>query len=99
MSTHTNHSSRDAATASFEPFENYGLTGNLETCALVSRQGSIDWFPISHLKSGSIFTRLLDADSGGQFGIQPASAFDSTADYYRKMNVLDALTFSFIISV
>ncbi|MFO7832664.1 MAG: glycoside hydrolase family 15 protein [Halohasta sp.] len=72
----------------FEPLANYGLIGNLETCALVSRHGSVDWLPVPHLESPSVFARLLDAD-GGRFRIQPAADFESTVDYCGRTNVLE----------
>ena len=73
------HTSPDPhPTTGFEPLSNYGLIGNLETCALVSRRGSVDWFPIPHLESPSVFARILDGD-GGQFRVQPVDDFESTA--------------------
>jgi len=87
MSTHHTSSSH-AASESFEPLANYGLIGNLETCALVSRHGSVDWFPVPHLESGSVFARVLDA-KGGQFLVQPADDFESTVRYCGRTNVLE----------
>src|SRR6056297_4263829 len=81
-------SSSHAASDSFEPLTNYGLIGNLETCALVSRRGSVDWFPVPHLESGSVLARVLDAD-GGQFRVQPAADFESTVRYCGRTNVLE----------
>ncbi len=72
----------------FEPIENYGLVGNLETCGLVSRHGSVDWFPIPHLESASVFSRILD-DEGGCFAIAPVEPFDSTQRYRKRTNVLE----------
>jgi GH15 family glucan-1,4-alpha-glucosidase len=89
MFTYPISSDSVSATDSFEPLANYGLLGNLETCALVSRRGSVDWFPVPHLESGSVFTRLLDADSGGQFVVQPTSDFESTMGYRGQTNVLE----------
>jgi len=87
MSTHTTSSS-PGPSATFEPLANYGLIGNLETCALVSRRGSVDWFPVPHLESGSVLARVLDAD-GGQFRVQPAADFESTVRYCGRTNVLE----------
>ena len=87
MSTYDTSSSGVTA-ESFEPFANYGLIGNLETCALVSRRGSVDWLPVPHLESPSVFARILDAD-GGQFRVQPADDFESTVRYCGRTNVLE----------
>lgn len=35
------------AEGNYEPIAEYGLIGNTETCALVGRNGSIDWAPAS----------------------------------------------------
>jgi GH15 family glucan-1,4-alpha-glucosidase len=87
MFTHHTAASNDP-NGSFEPLSNYGLIGNLETCGLVSQRGSIDWLPVPHLVSGSVFARLLDVDTGGQFLVQPTDSFDSTAGYRGQTNVL-----------
>ncbi|KAI5861867.1 glycoside hydrolase family 15 protein [Durotheca rogersii] len=47
------------------PIENYGIIGNMRTCALASMDGSIDF------DSPSVFCRLLDKDKGGYFSIAP----------------------------
>ncbi|WP_254545791.1 glycoside hydrolase family 15 protein [Halomarina pelagica] len=72
----------------YPPLEDYGLVGNLETCALVSVDGSIDWCPLPHLESPSVFAHLLDADGGGHFRIRPAAAYASAQRYLDRTNVL-----------
>ncbi len=72
----------------YPPLEAYGLVGNLETCALVSVDGSVDWCPLPHLESPSVFARLLDAERGGRFGVRPAAAYESTQRYLDRTNVL-----------
>lgn len=57
--------------AKYLPIENYGIIGNLQTTALVSLKGSIDFMCFIRFDSPTIFTRLLDADHGGYFSIQP----------------------------
>lgn len=89
MSLKTMHSPHDAASSSFEPLAHYGLIGDLETCALVSRHGSVDWFPLPHLESGSVFTRLLDANGGGRFGIHPTEPYETSSQYRGQTNVLE----------
>lgn len=71
------------------PLERYGLIGNLETCALVGADGSIDWCPFPHLESASVFARLLDADRGGHFAVRPSASFDSSQHYRERTNVLE----------
>lgn len=73
----------------FKPLEAYGLIGNLETCALVGRDGSIDWCCLPHLESPSVFAALLDTGKGGHFRIQPSSTFDTSQHYRPNTNVLE----------
>ncbi|EJN57511.1 glycoside hydrolase 15-like protein [Halogranum salarium B-1] len=37
--------------------------GNLEIAALVAPDGSIDWFPVPHVDSSSIFAAILNVYS------------------------------------
>src|SRR5215211_3264542 len=49
----------------------HGLIGDLQTAALVSTDGTIDWFCCPRFDSPSIFASLLDHDRGGHFRIGP----------------------------
>ncbi len=57
--------------ADYPPIEDHGLIGDLQTTALVARNGTIDWFCAPRFDSPSIFAALLDADNGGAFRIAP----------------------------
>src|SRR5690349_14085411 len=54
---------------SYLPIEDYGVVGNLETVALIGKNGSIDWFCFPCFDSPSIFGGLLDYRKGGHFRI------------------------------
>ena len=45
----------------------HGLIGDLQTCALVTTDGAIDWFCAPRFDSPSVFASLLDLQKGGQF--------------------------------
>ena len=45
----------------------HGLVGDLQTSALVSSRGVVDWFAAPRFDSPSIFAALLDHDGGGYF--------------------------------
>lgn len=72
----------------YKDIEDYGIIGNLETCALVGNDGSIDWLCFPYLESPSVFAAILDHERGGQFTIQPVSKFDSFHTYIKNTNIL-----------
>ena len=63
--------------------EDYGLVGDLQTVALVSRLGSIDWLCFPRFDSGAIFASLLGDEENGHWTLQPAGDFGSPARRYR----------------
>ncbi|MGB6456710.1 MAG: glycoside hydrolase family 15 protein [Streptosporangiaceae bacterium] len=57
----------------------HGLIGDLQTAALVTTDGTVDWFCCPRFDSPSVFASLLDADGGGFFTIAPVGT-----DYVTK---------------
>ena len=55
----------------YQPIENYGIIGDLDTVALVGMDGSIDFMCFPHFDSPSIFAAILDHRRGGRFQIAP----------------------------
>ena len=49
----------------------HGLIGDLQTAALVSTDGVLDWFCCPRFDSPSVFASLLDAERGGFYRIAP----------------------------
>jgi len=49
----------------------HGLIGDLQTAALVTTDGTVDWFCCPRFDSPSVFASLLDADNGGYCRIAP----------------------------
>lgn len=72
------------------PIENYGLIGNMRTCALVGIDGSVDFLCWPDFDSPSIFCRLLDKDKGGYFSICPPQdmTFTTKQQYLPSSNIL-----------
>ncbi|MDE3098647.1 MAG: glycoside hydrolase family 15 protein [Verrucomicrobiota bacterium] len=74
---------------SYQPIENYGVIGDLETIALVGRHGSIDFMCFPAFDSPAIFARLLDDQRGGYFSIAPAGGdFKTRQRYFPDTNIL-----------
>src|SRR5918996_1276587 len=63
--------------------EDYGLSGDLQTVALVSRHGCIDWMCMPRFDSGAIFAALLGNEENGHWTMQPQGDFASPARRYR----------------
>src|SRR5690606_38582067 len=55
----------------YQPIEDYGVIGNMQTVALAGRNGSIDWFCYPNFDSPSVFAAILDDKKGGYFRIHP----------------------------
>ena len=55
----------------YEPIENHGIIGNLQTVALVSLKGVIDFLSFPDFDSPTVFASLLDNKKGGHFAITP----------------------------
>ena len=67
---------------SYQPIENYGIIGDLNTVALVGLNGSIDFMCFPDFDSPSVFAALLDDEKGGSFEICPQFAEMKTKQLY-----------------
>ncbi|CAK7233363.1 hypothetical protein SCUCBS95973_008569 [Sporothrix curviconia] len=72
------------------PIENYGIIGNMHTCALVGMDGSVDFMCWPDFDSPSVFCRLLDKNKGGHFSISPPADMVCTTkqQYLPSSNIL-----------
>jgi GH15 family glucan-1,4-alpha-glucosidase len=55
----------------YPPIAEHGLIGDLQTAALVTTDGTVDWFCCPRFDAPSVFASLLDHDNGGRFRIGP----------------------------
>src|SRR6516225_322866 len=62
---------KEEAVARYPNISDHGLIGDLQTAALVSTDGVVDWFCCPRFDSPSVFASLLDAERGGLFKIAP----------------------------
>ncbi len=67
---------------SYQPIENYGIIGDLNTVALVGLNGSIDFMCFPDFDSPSVFLALLDEKKGGRFEITPQFGNMKTKQLY-----------------
>src|SRR6266542_1088105 len=63
--------------------EDYALIGDLQTAALVSREGSIDWCCFPRLDSGACFAALLGDTDHGRWLLAPVTPVRRSSRRYR----------------
>jgi GH15 family glucan-1,4-alpha-glucosidase len=64
--------------------EEYGLIGDLESAALVGRNGAIDWLCLPRFDSASCFAALLGDERHGRWLLAPSGEVRATARRYRR---------------
>jgi GH15 family glucan-1,4-alpha-glucosidase len=73
--------------------EDYGLIGDLQTAALVSRHGAIDWLCFPRFDSGACFAALLGDAENGHWTLQPVGEFRSASRRYTDDTLILETTF------
>ena len=75
----------------YQAIADYGIIGDCHTAALVSRNGSLDWYCPTRFDSPAVFCRLLDIHKGGYFSISPASKCSAERHYVGETNILETI--------
>ena len=69
--------------------EDYALIGDLQTAALVERNGSIDWLCLPRFDSGACFAALLGDADNGRWLLAPAAGGTSARRYRGETLILE----------
>ena len=69
--------------------EDYALIGNLQTAALVGKNGSIDWLCLPRFDSGACFSAILGAADQGHWKLEPDCSYRVTRRYREGTAVLE----------
>jgi GH15 family glucan-1,4-alpha-glucosidase len=73
--------------------EDYALIGDLQTCALVARDGSIDWMCVPRFDSPACFAALLGTPEHGRWRIAPSGEIRNVQRRYRGDTLILETTF------
>ena len=73
------------------PIHEYGLIGDMNSCALVSSGGSIDWACFPRFDSPSVFAAVLDDAKGGRCSLNVPGARSITQRYLPDTTILETL--------
>lgn len=77
----------------YNAVEDYGIIGDMHTCALIAKSGSLDYMCWPVFDSPTIFCRLLDKDKGGYWSIQPTANVENPISKQRYLpftNILES---------
>jgi len=74
--------------------EDYALIGDLQTCALVARDGSIDWMCVPRFDSPACFAALLGTQEHGRWRVAPRDAVVAVERRYRDDTLILETTFT-----
>ena len=66
----------------------YGIIGNCQSAALISKTGSLEWCCLPNFDSASAFAKILDRNKGGSFDIIVSNDYEISQKYIQSTNIL-----------
>ncbi len=72
-----------------KPISDYALIGDTHSCALIARDGSIDWLCWPRHDSPALFVKLLDDEKGGACSVAFDDLTASDRRYMPDTNILE----------
>jgi len=66
----------------------YGIIGNCQSAALISKTGSLEWSCLPNFDSSSVFAKILDENKGGSFDIITSNDYIVSQKYIPSTNIL-----------
>ncbi len=66
----------------------YGIIGNCQSAALISKYGSLDWCCLPNFDSYSVFAKILDEQIGGSFEVMVSDDYKISQKYIHRTNIL-----------
>ncbi len=73
------------------PIEDYGLIGDCVSCALVGRNGSIDWLCWPRFDSAACIAALVGSEENGRWLLTPSAVRSSSRSYRGSGLVLETV--------
>ncbi|MGC5780642.1 glycoside hydrolase family 15 protein [Methylobacterium sp. NFXW15] len=72
-----------------KPISDYAIVGDTHSCALIARDGSIDWLCWPRHDSPALFVKLLDDEKGGSCAVTLAGLTGTRRHYRPDTNILE----------
>ncbi len=69
----------------------YGLVGNCKTCALIKKDGAVEWMCFPTFSSPSVFAKILDTEKGGSLEIKTKGRYLVRQRYLPHTAILETL--------